>query len=208
LAKRAFDLAAALLGVVVLSPLLLATALLVKFDSPGPVFFRGLRAGRHRRPFRIFKFRTMVAGAGARGAGITTSGDPRITRAGRWLRRTKLDELPQLFNVLAGDMSIVGPRPEDPRYLAYYRPEHEALFAVRPGLTGPASIAFRDEEELLQGDEWEARYVTVILPAKLDLELDYLWHRSFAGDVRLVVQTFFALWNRGSRDRRLELSHS
>jgi len=191
--RRALDVVAASCGLIVLSPLLALIALLIKLGSSGPIFFRGERAGKDGRPFRVYKFRTMVADAARCGPGITATGDPRVTRVGRFLRRTKLDEFPQLINVLRGDMSLVGPRPEDPRYVALYTAEQRRVLSVRPGITSPASVRFRHEEELLQGEDWECVYREEVLPAKLQIELEYLEHRSVWRDLGIVVQTVLAL---------------
>jgi lipopolysaccharide/colanic/teichoic acid biosynthesis glycosyltransferase len=193
--KRAFDATAALLGLVLLSPLLLALALWVRLDSPGPIFFRQERVGRGGRLFRIHKFRTMVHEPGATGLPLTVGQDARITRAGRVLRRHKLDELPQLLDVLIGDMSLVGPRPEVPRYVAHY-PDHlrEKLLSVRPGLTDPASLAHLDESERLgRSSDPERTYVEEILPAKLRQAEHYVDHASLALDLRVLWRTLRAL---------------
>ena len=175
---RLVDICAAALGLLLLSPLFLFPAVWIKLDSPGSVFYRAQRVGRYGTMFTLLKFRTMVVNADQQGPGITVSGDRRITRSGRWLRRTKLDELPQLVNVLKGEMSLVGPRPEDPRYVAHYTPEQRAVLAVRPGITSAASLQFRREADLLQGEDWETVYLTEIMPQKLAIELDYLARRS------------------------------
>ncbi len=193
MAKRLFDLLVSLVGLVLLAPLGAAIALWIVLDSPGPVFFRGERVGREGRPFRIFKFRTMVADAAHRGPGITTACDPRVTRTGRFLRRHKLDELPQLFNVLRGEMSLVGPRPEDPRYVALYTEEQRRVLRVRPGITGVAALQFRHEEQLLSGEDWERRYVEEIMPRKLALELAYLEQASLGRDLQILLKTLAAL---------------
>jgi len=192
--RRALDLTASSIGLVLLSPLFALVALAVKLDSPGPILFRGQRAGRAGEPFRMIKFRTMVADAAHKGPGITSAGDSRVTRVGRMLRRTKLDELPQLINVLRGDMSLVGPRPEDPAYVAGYTLEQRRLLDVRPGITGPASVRFRNEEQLLRGEDWERLYRDQVLPAKLRIELDYLERRSVLNDLSIVMQTVIALF--------------
>jgi len=191
--RRVMDAVVASCGLIALSPLLALIALLIKWDSPGPVFFRGQRVGKGGRPFRVYKFRTMVAGAARRGPGITAAEDPRVTRVGRFLRRTKLDEFPQLINVLRGDMSLVGPRPEDPRYVALYTAEQRRVLSVRPGITSPASVRFRHEEAMLQGEDWERVYRGKVLPAKLQIELDYLERRSVWRDLGIIVQTVLAL---------------
>ena len=187
------DIVAASCGLIVLNSLLLIVAVLVKLDSPGPVLFRGERVGRNGERFRVYKFRTMVSDAARRGPGITTKGDPRVTRVGHFLRRTKLDELPQLVNVLRGDMSLVGPRPEDPRYVALYTAEQRRVLSVRPGITSPASVRFRHEEEMLPGEGWERVYREEVLPAKLQIELEYLECRSVWRDLGVIAQTVLAL---------------
>jgi lipopolysaccharide/colanic/teichoic acid biosynthesis glycosyltransferase len=193
---RLLDIVASLLGLLLLSPLFLVVAILVKLSSPGPVLYRGQRVGKDGRRFRLYKFRTMVVNADQAGPGITTAGDHRITRVGRWLRHTKLDELPQLFNVLLGDMSLVGPRPEDPRYLRHYTPEQRRLLSVRPGITSPASLHYRHEEHLLAGPDWERTYVEQVLPAKLAIELAYLPRRTLRSDVAVIWRTLLALFHR------------
>jgi lipopolysaccharide/colanic/teichoic acid biosynthesis glycosyltransferase len=193
MSRRALDIVSSGLGLVILSPLFAVIALAIKLDSSGPIFFRGKRVGKDEKPLFIYKFRTMVADAAQKGPGITVSGDDRVTRVGRLLRRTKLDELPQLINVLKGDMSLVGPRPEDPRYVAAYTARQRQVLSVRPGITSPASVRFRHEEELLQGEDWERTYREEILPAKLQIELEYIAHRSVWRDLGIIVQTFLAL---------------
>ena len=189
MAKRAFDLLVAALALLLLAPLLLGVALWVRLDSPGPVLYRQERVGRHGVPFMIHKFRTMRAGA--EGLALTVGDDPRITRAGRFLRRTRIDELPQLIDVLRGAMSLVGPRPEVPRYVALYPAGlRERALAVRPGITDPASLAFINESELLaRAADPEHEYVHVILPAKLQRAADYADSASLATDLRVLWQT-------------------
>ncbi len=191
--KRAFDFVIALIGLAVLSPIFLIVAAAIKADSRGPVFYRGERLGRDGKRFRIFKFRTMVADAAELGGGITIRDDPRVTRLGRFLRRTKIDELPQLINVVRGEMSWVGPRPEDPRYLPYYSPRYRPVLAVLPGITSIASIRYRHEESLLPPEDWEKVYLGSVLPAKLDIELSYLATRSPGQDLLILLATGFAL---------------
>jgi lipopolysaccharide/colanic/teichoic acid biosynthesis glycosyltransferase len=191
--KRTFDVAVSLVALVVTSPLLAAAAVAVKLESPGPAFYSGRRAGRDGREFRIFKLRSMRSGSAGGGPAVTAADDPRITRVGRFLRRTKIDELPQLVNVLKGEMSLVGPRPEDPVYLKYYTPEQRRLLTVRPGITGPASVAFVHEEELLKGGSAEERYVADVMPRKLDLELAYVDHATFVTDLRILIRTAGAI---------------
>ncbi len=188
-AKRATDVLVSAVGLVATSPVLAACAVAVKAGDRGPVLFRQTRVGLHGKPFQILKLRSMrVAGAGAE---VTSAGDDRITPVGRVLRRTKLDELPQLLNVLRGDMSLVGPRPEVPRYVAEWPAEaRELILSVRPGITDPASLAFVDEEaQLAEADDPEQHYLDVVLPAKVALYVDYVRHRTLAGDARIVWQT-------------------
>jgi lipopolysaccharide/colanic/teichoic acid biosynthesis glycosyltransferase len=193
LGKRALDLGLAGLGVLVLSPILLATAALVVLDSRGPVFFRQTRVGRGFRPFRIIKFRTMMMDA-ERGGPLSVGADPRITRVGRSLRRLKLDELPQLFNVIAGDMSLVGPRPEVPEYVERFRGDYADILTVRPGMTDLASLKYRDESALLAAaPDPAAEYVRVILPDKIRLGREYVRRSSVVFDLSLILRTLGAV---------------
>lgn len=190
--KRLFDLLLAGLGLLLLSPLLLMMALWIKLDSPGPVFFRQERVGRHGRSFRIHKFRTMVSRQpSANDPQLTVGADARITRAGAVLRRHKLDELAQLFDVLQGTMSLVGPRPEVPRYVALYPAAmRDKVLSVRPGITDFASIEYRDENALLAGaTDPEREYVEVVMPAKLKFAARYVDEASLGLDLRLIVRT-------------------
>jgi lipopolysaccharide/colanic/teichoic acid biosynthesis glycosyltransferase len=189
--KRAFDLLLAGLGLVVLAPLLLVIALAIKLDTPGPVFYRQQRVGRHGVPFRIHKFRTMRHEPDGRGAQITVAGDARITRVGAFLRRTKLDELAQLIDVLEGSMSLVGPRPEVPGYVALYPPAlRDAVLSVRPGITDLASIEYRDEAAVLaRAAEPEREYVQVVMPRKLELAARYAREASLGLDVTILWRT-------------------
>ena len=198
MAKRSMDLLLSLLGLLVLAPVLLLIACWIKLDSRGPVFFRQERVGRFGVPFRIHKFRTMKDGASIDGPSITVGADARITRVGRWLRQSKLDELPQLIDVLQGRMSMVGPRPEVPRYVALYPAELRAkVLSVRPGITDPASIAYRDESRLLAAAaDPEREYLHVVMPAKLEHAARYIDQRSLRGDLRLIGATLRALWLR------------
>jgi lipopolysaccharide/colanic/teichoic acid biosynthesis glycosyltransferase len=191
MAKRAFDLALSLIGLALLAPLLAVIAVLIVVDSGRPVLFRQERVGRHGRLFRIAKFRTMFVDAPTRGPAVTKNGDARITRIGAWLRRTKLDELPQLYNVAKGEMSLVGPRPEVARYVQYYPEESRRIvFSVRPGITDEAAIQFSNESELLTGAEDPERvYVRDILPRKIALYVEYVRNQSVAGDLRLILRT-------------------
>ena len=202
MAKRLFDLIFAAAGLLLLSPLLLGIALWIRLDSAGPVFFRQQRVGRFGVPFVIHKFRTMrhdaTADAAAAGPQITVGADPRITRAGRLLRAAKLDELPQLLDVLVGTMSLVGPRPEVPRYVAMYPAAlRDKVLSVRPGITDPASIEYRHESALLAAAaEPERMYVEQVMPAKLRSAVRYVDERSLLGDVRVIAATVRALWVR------------
>jgi lipopolysaccharide/colanic/teichoic acid biosynthesis glycosyltransferase len=187
--KRLFDVIAATLGLVVLMPLWVVIAALIKLQDGGSVFYGARRVGQHGRIFKLMKFRTMVLNADKIGAAITTQNDPRVTRIGRFLRKTKLDELPQLFNVLKGDMSLVGPRPEDPVYVAFYNDEQKEILRVKPGITSAASLTYRHEEQLLSGPDWELVYKNQVMPAKLKIDLDYLTHRTFFTDLDLIFRT-------------------
>ena len=191
--KRAFDLAGAALALLLLSPLMLLVALWIKLDSPGAVFYRQERVGRFGVPFRIHKFRTMHEGAG--GLPLTVGKDPRITRAGHFLRRTRLDELPQFIDVLQGTMSLVGPRPEVPRYVALYPAAlRDRALAVRPGLTDPASLAYIDEAGLLAAAaDPEREYVQRILPAKLQAAVAYAESASLVNDLVVLARTAWTL---------------
>ncbi len=193
--KRISDGVIASLGLLIVSPLFLLIAPIIKLDSPGPVFYRAERIGKEGVPFRLYKFRSMVADADRRGPGGTAEGDRRVTRVGAVLRRTKLDELPQLINVLRGEMSLIGPRPEDPRYVALYTPEQRRVLAVRPGITSAASLAYRHEEQLLAGPDWETVYRTRVLPDKLAIDLAYLERRTLASDLKLILQTIAAVFD-------------
>ena len=192
--KRAFDVVGAGLALLLLAPLMLVVALVVRLDSPGPALFRQERIGRHGKPFFIHKFRTMRDRAD--GPAITVGADARITRAGRWLRRTRLDELPQFIDVLKGDMSLVGPRPEVPRYVALYPPAlRERALAVRPGLTDPSSLTFIDEgDRLARAADPEREYVEVILPIKLQAAADYADRATLWTDLQVLARTLRALW--------------
>lgn len=192
--KRLFDIVVSAVLLALSSPVLLLVAIAIRLDSRGPVIFRQARSGKGGVPFDIFKFRTMVANADRLGPVITTAGDPRVTRVGGWLRRTKLDELPQLVNVLRGEMSFVGPRPEVPRYVALYTPAQRAVLTVRPGITGISQLELRDEEARLEGvDDIENAYIHRLLPAKLNLDLEYVRNRSLGTDLSILVRTAFRL---------------
>lgn len=191
---RVIDLIVASIGLFFLSPVFTVLAIWIKLDSPGPVFYRAQRIGKDGRIFYLYKFRSMVVNADKTGPGITAAGDSRITRSGRFLRGTKLDELPQLINVLQGDMSLVGPRPEDPRYVALYTAEQRKILAVRPGITSAASLSFRHEEEILTGPDWETVYRTQVMPEKIRIDLDYQSRRSLVTDIGLILRTVIAVF--------------
>lgn len=193
--KRAFDLVFSLLLTLVLLPLLVLLALCVTVTSPGGAFFRQERVGQGGRQFKLLKFRTMRPGS-ERAGQLTIGGrDPRVTQVGYFLRKSKLDELPQLWNVLAGDMSLVGPRPEVPKYVAYYTAEQRKVLSVRPGITGPASLRYIDENELLaKSTEPERTYIEEVMPSKLAIDLEYVERASMLTDLRILVSTFLGLF--------------
>ena len=193
-AKRVFDVVLSAGGLALLAPILAAVAVAIRVNSAGPVFYRGLRAGRDGRPFRIFKFRTMVVNADKIGGPSSAADDPRITRVGDFLRRYKLDELPQLLNVVKGEMSLVGPRPEVMQEVLQYTDEEKRLLDVRPGITDWASIKFRNEGEILRGspDPHQA-YLEKIRPEKIRLGLEYVQSRSLATDCRIIASTLRAI---------------
>ena len=197
-AKRLLDVSVAACGLVLLSPLLLGAAMAIKLSGPGPVFFRQTRVGRYGAPFSIHKFRTMVSDAPALGLPLTVGADPRITRIGAWLRARRIDELPQLIDVLTGDMSLVGPRPEVPHWVARYPAElRERVLAVKPGITDPSTLAFADEATLLaQAADPEREYVEVILPTKLALAADYADNATLTSDVCVLWRTAALLLRR------------
>ena len=192
--KRIFDVVASGLGLIVLSPLFLILAIWIKLDSRGPVFYRQVRVGRYNKDFRIFKFRSMRVGSD-KGSLVTIGGhDPRITRSGFFIRKFKFDELPQLINVFIGDMSLVGPRPEVRHYVDYWTPEQMHVLDVRPGITDPASIKFRNENELMeQAEDPEKYYIEVIMQEKINLYLEYVEKHNFFYDLGLIFKTFWVI---------------
>ncbi len=192
--KRLFDFSTAILTLVLLSPLLLIIAVLVKATTPGPVLYCGKRAGLHGRTFHMYKFRTMVVNADQLGGSCTAAGDPRITRSGYWLRRFKLDELPQFFNVVLGDMSLVGPRPEVQEYVDLFTNEERAILTVRPGITDWASIWDHNEAEALAGHpDPEQAYLERIRPEKIRLQLEYIRRHCFLTDLAILFETMRVL---------------
>ena len=192
--KRLMDIVLSGAALALLWPVLLLVALAIRVDDPGPVFYRQVRVGRGGKPFRIYKFRTMVVDADKKGLSITVGRDSRITRVGAFLRKTKLDELAQLINVFLGDMSFVGPRPEVPRYVELYTPYQRQVLLVRPGITDYASIAYRNENDLLAGaEDPERMYIDVIMPDKIELNMKYLREISPLADIRLIFATIAAI---------------
>lgn len=192
--KRLFDIVASGLGIIVLSPLFLILAFWIVLDSKGPVFYRQNRVGRFNKDFRMLKFRSMAEGSDKGSLVTIGKRDSRITRAGYFLRKFKLDELPQLFNVFSGDMSLVGPRPEVRHYVNYWTPEQMHVLDIRPGITDPASIKFRNENELLeQVEDPEKYYIEVIMQEKIKLYLEYVENHSFWGDLGIVFKTIQAI---------------
>ena len=192
--KRTFDIVVAVAGLVLLSPLLVLVTILIKLDSRGPILFKQERIGREFRPFRIYKFRTMHAGGHTTSA-LTIGADPRITRIGKYLRANKIDELPQLFNVLKGDMSLVGPRPELPRYVELFRPDYKKILTVRPGLTDLASLKYSDEASILgESLNPEKDYVARLLPDKIRLAKEYIQRSSFLFDAKLIGETILKIF--------------
>lgn len=192
--KRIFDIVMSGLGLICLSPLFVVLAVWIKCDSSGPVFYRQVRVGRHNRDFRLFKFRSMRPGSDRKGL-ITVGGrDPRVTRSGYYIRKYKLDELPQLINVFIGDMSLVGPRPEVRKYVDMYNAEQMHVLDVRPGITSLASIRYRDENDILAAAEDPDRaYVEQVMPDKIAIDLEYVAKASLATDIALIFRTFKAI---------------
>lgn len=199
--KRLMDILASFIMLVILSPFLLILAAAVKLDSKGPVFYRQVRVGRYDRDFKIFKFRTMVQNADQIGPTVTTGEDPRITRVGKLIRRLRLDEFSQLINVLGGTMSLVGPRPEVRKYVDAYTPEQMATLLIRPGVTAPSSIVFKDEDKLLDGaEDVDKVYVEQILPPKMKLNLEYMEQISPLHDLQVMIQTVMAVFLPGGKE--------
>ena len=189
--RRAIDLALSAAALIVLWPLFACAAIAVKLSSPGPALHRSVRVGRFGREFTLLKFRSMRVGVA--GDAVTRRDDARVTPVGRLLRDWKIDELPQLINVLRGDMSLVGPRPEDSRYTKLYTDEEREVLSVRPGLTSPASIAYRHEETLLSGPDWERTYIDIVMREKLRIDRDYLRRRTLLSDFGVLIKTFTAI---------------
>lgn len=192
--KRLFDIVFSLLGLLACSPLFALIATLIKLDSRGPVFFKHQRIGKNFKAFHVYKFRTMVNDATQKGPSITAENDPRITAAGKFLRKTKIDELPQLWNILKGDMSFVGPRPEVSKYVKMFSEEYSDILKVKPGITDYATIEFRDEESVLRKyHNPEEGYIKEILPTKIELYKKYLREKSFFTDIKLILLTLMKI---------------
>jgi lipopolysaccharide/colanic/teichoic acid biosynthesis glycosyltransferase len=191
--RRGLDVVAAVIGLICLSPLFVLIGIAVKMEDGGPVFYSHPRIGQNFSRFGLLKFRTMVPNADRIGGPVTVAGDQRVTRVGRVLRKHKLDELPQLLNVVRGEISLVGPRPESERYVDMFRAQYALILLSRPGITDPATLAFRDEESLLQGNDTEAVYTEEILPRKLELSARYLEQRTLLSDVKLILRTLFRI---------------
>jgi len=206
--KRVFDIALAIPASLIAAPIVAVSALLVRLDSRGPVFYRGWRTGLGGRPFRIYKLRTMEADADTAGPEITRANDQRVTRIGRMLRRTKIDELPQLFNVLTGHMSLVGPRPEHPNYVRLYTPEQRRVLEVKPGMTSLASILYADEQDLLVGENAEKTYVDVVMPEKLEIDRRYVEGQSLRTDFVILLRTARLMFTRSLLPRRRPTSRT
>jgi lipopolysaccharide/colanic/teichoic acid biosynthesis glycosyltransferase len=196
--KRFFDIIFSFLGLLILSPFFLVVAIIIKMTSPGPVFYRGVRVGKDFKEFKIYKFRTMIVGADKIGGPSTREGDPRVTKIGRFLRRHKLDELPQLINVLKGEMSLVGPRPEVPEYAKLYQGEEKIVFSVRPGMTDYSSLWDINEAEILKDaktfEETEKIYLEKIRPEKVRLQMKYIKEMSFLTDLKIIWRTLLKIF--------------
>jgi lipopolysaccharide/colanic/teichoic acid biosynthesis glycosyltransferase len=195
--KRIFDFILSFLGIILLLPLFIVISILIILDSPGGIFYLQTRVGKNNKDFKLFKFRTMKTDSDKKGLLTVGNADSRITRTGLWLRKYKLDELPQLFNVLLGNMSLVGPRPEVRKYVDMYSPEQLQVLSVKPGITDNASIEYADENELLskQSDP-EKFYITEVMPAKLRVNLEYISNQSVAEDFRIILKTFFRIFKK------------
>ncbi len=196
LSKRIFDFVIAAIALIILSPFFLLLALIIKFDSRGPVFYLQERVGQNGRPFSMFKFRTMQTGSDKKGWLTIGATDKRITRTGIWLRKYKFDELPQLINVLIGNMSLVGPRPEVPYFVSKYNELQLQVLQAKPGITDAVSLHYFDEHRLIAGyEDPEQGYIKEIMPQKLKLNLDYLQQRTFANDLRILIKTIIRIFS-------------
>ncbi|HEX5411661.1 MAG TPA: sugar transferase [Terriglobia bacterium] len=210
--RRLFDIVCAAIGLVVLFPLFCVIGLAIILDDGEPIFYSHRRVGKHFQCFGLLKFRSMAPNAAGAGGALTVANDPRVTRVGRILRKYKLDELPQLLNVVNGDLALVGARPEVPHYVDMFQTQYSEILRDRPGITDPASLAFRHEEEMLNAADSEEQYISDILPRKLELSLDYARRRNFSSDLRILVRTFIGIcWtprNVTSSVRRRVAPHS
>jgi len=192
--KRIFDFIASLIGLILLSPFLVIIGVLVKISDKGPVFYRSKRVGQNFKPFYLLKFRTMVVNAEELGPSITKGGDQRITKIGKFLRKTKLDELPQLWNVIKGELSLVGPRPEVEKYISFYKDDYKEILKIKPGITDYAAIKFRNEEEILaKFEDVEKAYIENVLPAKIKLYKTYLGEIGFLTDLKIIFKTLWGI---------------
>ena len=195
--KRLFDLSCSLIGIIILSPLLLIISILVKIGSRGPIFYRSTRIGKGKKPFKLYKFRTLVSNADKIGGPSTSDDDPRMTGVGKFLRKYKLDELPQFFNVIKGEMSLVGPRPEIPEYAKLYNKKEQIIFDVKPGITDLASIWNSNEGALLKGSkDPEKEYLEKIRPKKVKLQIQYIQEKSFIGDLKIILKTLRKIFHK------------
>lgn len=192
--KRIVDILASFIGLILLFPLFLVIAIVIKMHDGGPVLYRAKRIGYQGSDLLLYKFRSMVPQADVNGPGITASNDQRITPIGKFLRKTKLDELPQLINVLQGGMSLVGPRPEDPRYVEKYTSEQRKVLDYKPGITSAASLSYRHEESLLSGDDWETQYLTKVMPEKILVDVNYCSTANIWQDISLIIRTIFSMF--------------
>lgn len=199
--KRIFDILLSIVGSIFFLPVFIFAAIAIKTDSPGPVFYLGIRTGRHGKPFRIYKFRTMFVGLEKPGGDTTALNDPRVTRVGAFLRRYKIDELPQLINVIKGEMSIVGPRPELPVYTQNYNEEERVILSVRPGITDYSSIEFRDLDIMVGQNDPDRVFEEKILPRKNELRVEYVKNRTFWRDLMILARTFRAILSKFLRDQ-------
>lgn len=188
--KRAFDLLSSISGLIILSPLFILISIWVKTSSKGPIFFVQKRVGKDFKEFNLYKFRSMVADAPKKGLQITSGDDPRITKVGQFIRKTKIDELPQLINVIKGEMSLVGPRPEVKKYVDIKKDDYKKVLSVHPGITDLAAIEFRDEEKILEGfEDKEKAYINEVLPQKIALYYKYIDNITFKSDIKIILQT-------------------
>ncbi len=192
--KRVIDFTGALIGIILLSPVLIITALLIKLTSKGPIFYKSKRVGKDGKLFTMLKFRTMHVNADSIGPKLTYRNDPRITKIGRYLRQLKIDELPQLFNVLKGEMSLVGPRPEDPKYIVHYSEKQKEILSIKPGITGLAQLKYINIESMLDHKNLSETYVEEIIPEKYKLNREYLNNASFSLDLKIMLNTIFSIF--------------